>query len=288
MPVSPQYWCFIPLLRTWLVKRLRSPDPLNSCRSLGFLKHKQKVCLLPDLLLWKVYLDRQNSGQLPRQVWMFHIPSVLLVRYTAVCIASKYSLHKVALQVNRMLLLGSLLELKHVFFLVCASLSPSSVIKHSIMLPIIVQHCSDTWLCLFPNLCIPKQLSGLSSNDLVLSEWKRWFHLQIPMNSGSKSQFCSFMYQGDRGTVRRVPLTTTMVGTGSPIRHVVLQKTFIWLQSGLCDVLYQNHRSASLATLNPRRAKPPNLCNETHSLIEVSKHEHIQIYKRCFCCCSSS
>ena len=111
--------------------RLKGRDaqtPLNSCRSLGFRNHRQKVSVLPNLSQLKVYLDRQKSRQLPRQVWIFSIPSVLLVRYIPVYIALKFSLHEVALQVNRILLLGSLLELKHVFFLVCTSLSPSAAL----------------------------------------------------------------------------------------------------------------------------------------------------------------
>lgn len=111
----------------WL-KGWDTQTPLNSCRSLGFLKHRQKVSVLPNLLQLKVYLDRQISRQFPRQVQMFYIPSVLLVRYIPICIALNFSLHEVALQVNRILLLGSLLELKHVFFPVCTSLSPSAAL----------------------------------------------------------------------------------------------------------------------------------------------------------------
>lgn len=71
-------------------------------------------------------MDRQKARQLPRQVWMFYIPSVLLVGYTPVYMALNFSLHKVAFQANRQLLPGSLLERKHVFFLFCTSLSPSA------------------------------------------------------------------------------------------------------------------------------------------------------------------
>lgn len=39
-----------------------------------------------------------------------------------------FLLHEVALQVNTELLLGSLLELKHVFYLLCISLSPGAVL----------------------------------------------------------------------------------------------------------------------------------------------------------------
>lgn len=49
-----------------------------------------------------------------------------------------------------------------------------------------------------------------------------WFHLQTVMNSGSKPRFCSMT----KVQLCRVLLPTGLLRTGSPIRHVVLQKTF--------------------------------------------------------------
>lgn len=92
------------------------------------MKHRQKVCMLRNLSQLKVYPDKQKSRQLPRQVQMFYIPSVLLVRYIPVYIALKFSLHEVALQVTKILLQGRLPELKGVFFQVCRSLSPSAAL----------------------------------------------------------------------------------------------------------------------------------------------------------------
>lgn len=129
--------------------------------------------------------------------------------------------------------------------------------------------CADTWPCLLPSLCLPKQFGEVSSDALVLymEEVGPTAYIQILKNSGSKSQFCSFMDHRAVSAVWRGPVTTMLTQMGFFISTWSYQGAPIWLRWAPSDLLYPNHSTARLKALSMSRVKSLNLCTETVILI---------------------
>lgn len=131
---------------------------------------------------------------------MFHISSVLPVRsITSVYITSEFSLHKVALQVSRVLLVESLFEWKNMFSLLCTR-AP----EH--------HYCATglrTWLCLPKLGCTAMAQLSLNGRAGLKCDFSSR-HQGILDLSSRFAALCAGMTE-----VGRVPLGRA----GSPLGH---------------------------------------------------------------------